>query len=141
MHLLKDTERSTVFATYDAKVRKTYRGFQADERLRTEIFVLQHLEQVECPFVPRLVEVQADELTIVVTHCGSPVEHLSAERQRSLFAELRLYGVQHGDENIRNVTYRSQDGRFCVVDFEFARLLTAAEQSLEFIERQLAQKF
>ena len=29
----------------------------------------------------------------------------------------------HDDPDIRNVTYRQSDGRFCIIDFEFATLL------------------
>ena len=43
---------------------------------------------------------------------------------RELFAELELYGVRHDDPDMRNVTYRQSDGRFCVVDFELATILT-----------------
>ena len=31
------------------------------------------------------------------------------------------------DPDIRNVTYRNSDGRFCVVDFEFATILPGFE--------------
>jgi hypothetical protein len=31
--------------------------------------------------------------------------------------------VRHDDPEMRNVTYRFSDGRFCVIDFEFAELL------------------
>ena len=45
-----------------------------------------------------------------------------------IFAELEKYGVRHDDPDIRNVTYRAQDGRFCVIDFEFATILPGFEQ-------------
>jgi hypothetical protein len=32
--------------------------------------------------------------------------------------------VKHEDAFLRNITYRIADGRFCLIDFEFARLLT-----------------
>ena len=51
------------------------------------------------------------------------MEHLDAARARELFAELETFGVRHDDPDIRNVTYRQKDGRFCVIDFEFATLL------------------
>jgi hypothetical protein len=44
-----------------------------------------------------------------------------------LFAELETYGVRHDDPDLRNVTYRQSDGRFCVIDFEFASLLPEAK--------------
>jgi hypothetical protein len=55
------------------------------------------------------------------------VEHLDPDRQRDLFAELEKYGVRHDDADIRNVTYRQSDGRFCVIDFEFATILPGFE--------------
>ena len=42
---------------------------------------------------------------------------------RELFAELETYGVRHEDRDLRNITYRNSDGRFCIIDFEFATLL------------------
>jgi PPM family protein phosphatase len=61
---------------------------------------------------------------IVTTNCGSRVEHLDAERTRELFAEIEKFGVHHDDPDIRNVTYRFADGRFCLIDFEFATILS-----------------
>jgi tRNA A-37 threonylcarbamoyl transferase component Bud32 len=37
---------------------------------------------------------------------------------------LETYGVRHDDPDVRNITYRQTDGRFCVVDFELATILT-----------------
>jgi tRNA A-37 threonylcarbamoyl transferase component Bud32 len=54
------------------------------------------------------------------------VEHLDDERLKELFAELEQYGVRHDDPEIRNVTYRQSDGRFCIIDFEFATILDEA---------------
>jgi hypothetical protein len=73
--------------------------------------------------VPRLIAETSTLPQIVTTNCGQRVEHLDAERLRSLFAELETYGVRHDDQDIRNVTYRRSDGRFCIIDFEFATLL------------------
>jgi hypothetical protein len=42
---------------------------------------------------------------------------------KELFAELETYGVRHDDAFLRNVTYRATDGRFCLIDFEFATIL------------------
>ena len=67
------------------------------------------------------------QLRIVTTNCGSRVEHLDEERTQELFAELEPYGVRHDDPDMRNVTYRQSDGRFCVIDFEFATLLPGSE--------------
>ena len=62
-------------------------------------------------------------LKIVTTNCGTRVDRVNPERQSELFAELEKYGVRHEDRNVRNITYRVSDGRFCIIDFEFATIL------------------
>ena len=123
MQQVKDTLRATVRIGYDGKVYKQFRGPNAEERFANEVKVLRHLEKRACPFVPRLVESDAEELRIVTTNCGTRVDHLDEARCRELFAELEPYGVRHDDADIRNVTYRQADGRFCLIDFEFATIL------------------
>jgi tRNA A-37 threonylcarbamoyl transferase component Bud32 len=122
MHEIKDTARALVRIGYDSRVHKTFRGPKAEERFANEVRVLQVLEARGCTFVPRLLAVEPENLKIITTNCGSRVEHLGEERRRELFAELAPFGVTHEDPDIRNVTYRSSDGRFCVIDFEFASL-------------------
>ena len=56
------------------------------------------------------------------------MEHLDAARTRELFAELEQFGVRHDDPEMRNVTYRTADGRFCVIDFELAEILPGFDQ-------------
>jgi tRNA A-37 threonylcarbamoyl transferase component Bud32 len=129
MQNVKDTLRATVRMTYDGRVIKTFRGPKARERFDTEVRVLRYLEEKECPFVPRLLEAHPEQLRIVTSSCGSRVEHLDEDRTRELFAELLKYGVRHDDPEVRNVTYRQTDGRFCLIDFEFATIL-ADEKSL-----------
>jgi tRNA A-37 threonylcarbamoyl transferase component Bud32 len=129
MNEVKDTLRAKVRIGYDGRVHKTFRGPKADERFANEVRVLRHLESHGCPFVPRLLEVHPKELKIVTTSCGSRVEHLDEERARELFAELENYGVRHDDAEIRNVTYRQSDGRFCLIDFEFSTILPGFEES------------
>jgi len=124
---VKDTLRATVRVAFDGRVEKTFRGPNAQERFDNEVRVLQFLERKKCHFVPRLLEQDRSKLRIVTTHCGTRVEHLDAERARELFAELETYGVRHDDPDIRNVTYRQSDGRFCIVDFEFAEILPDAK--------------
>jgi PPM family protein phosphatase len=68
-------------------------------------------------------EADSTKLQIITTNCGSRVEHLDEERARELFAELEPFGVRHDDPDVRNVTYRQSDGRFCVIDFELATIL------------------
>jgi tRNA A-37 threonylcarbamoyl transferase component Bud32 len=119
----KDTLRATVNLSFDGRVYKTYHGADAKERFANEVRVLRHLEARGCGFVPKLLEADSHKLRIVTTNCGSRVEHLDPKRLHELFAELKPFGVKHDDPDIRNVTYRQSDGRFCVIDFEFATLL------------------
>jgi len=127
MHDVKDTLRASVRISYDGRVIKMFRGPKAAERFATEVRVLRHLEAQGCTFVPRLLEADAEELRIATTNCGSRVEHLDEARTKELFAELEAYGVRHDDPDVRNVTYRQQDGRFCLIDFEFATILPGFE--------------
>ena len=120
---VKDTLRSTVNLTFDGRVLKQYHGPDAQTRFTNEVRVLKHLEERGCGFVPKLLEAQADKLRITTTNCGSRVEHLDEQRIQELFAELEPFGVRHEDPDKRNVTYRQSDGRFCVIDFEFATIL------------------
>ena len=128
MRDVKDTLRALVRISYDGRVFKTFRGPKAEERFANEVRVLRHLEDAGCPFVPRLIEANPEELRIVTTNCGSRVEHLDEARVRDLFAELLPYGVHHDDADKRNVTYRQSDGRFCLIDFEFATILPRFEK-------------
>lgn len=120
---VKDTLRATVNLTFDGRVIKHYHGPNARERFENEVRVLRHLEARGCGFVPRLLEVDPVQLRIITTNCGSRVEHLDAARTKELFAELEQFGVRHDDPDLRNVTYRQSDGRFCLIDFEFAAIL------------------
>ena len=125
---VKDTLRATVNLTFDGRVIKAYHGPKAQERFDNEVRVLRHLEARGCGFVPRLLEADAGQLRIITTSCGTRVEHLDAERTKELFAELEVFGVRHDDPDMRNVTYRQSDGRFCLIDFEFATILPGFEQ-------------
>ena len=120
---VKDTRRATVNLTYDGRVIKAYHGPDARTRFNNETRVLRYLETRGCSFVPRLLEADANRLRIITTSCGMRVEHLDADRAAELFAELERYGVHHEDPDIRNVTYRQANGRFCIIDFELATLL------------------
>ena len=122
---VKDTLRSTVNLTFDGRVVKAYHGPDAAGRFANEVRVLRHLDARGCTFVPRLIEADEQQLRIITTNCGSRVEHLDAERTSELFAELEKFGVRHDDPDIRNVTYRQSDGRFCLIDFELATILPA----------------
>ncbi|MGN6553030.1 MAG: serine/threonine protein phosphatase [Verrucomicrobiota bacterium] len=124
---VKDTLRATVNLTFDGRVIKVYHGPKAEERFTNEVRILRHLEAQGCNFVPRLLEADPAQLRIITTNCGSRVEHLDAERVKELFAELEPFGVRHDDPDMRNVTYRQSDGRFCLIDFEFASILPGFE--------------
>lgn len=119
----KDTASAHVRLGYDGLVHKVFKGPNARARFENEIRVLKFLQEQECPFVPRLVESDPERLYLVTTNCGRRVEHISAPKLAQLFLSLEQYGVRHDDPFVRNVTYRMQDGRFCLIDFEFATIL------------------
>ncbi len=122
---VKDTLRATVHLSFDGRVFKAYHGPKAQERFENEVRVLRHLEARKCPFVPRLLEAHPEELRIVTTNCGGRVERLDENRTKEIFGDLEQFGVRHDDPDMRNVTYRFSDGRFCLIDFEFATILPA----------------
>jgi tRNA A-37 threonylcarbamoyl transferase component Bud32 len=124
---VKDTLRATVHLSFDGRVFKTYHGPDAPQRFANEVKVLRHLAARGCGFVPKLLEADPDKLRIITTNCGSRVQHLDAARAQELFAELETYGVRHDDPDMRNLTYRFSDGRFCIIDFEFATILPGFE--------------
>ena len=127
MHDVKDTLRALVRISYDGRVFKTFRGPKAEERFANEVRVLRHLEARGCTFVPKLIEADAEQMRIVTSNCGARVDHLDDARLQEIFAELEKYGVRHDDIDKRNVTYRNSDGRFCLIDFEFATILPGQE--------------
>jgi tRNA A-37 threonylcarbamoyl transferase component Bud32 len=128
---VKDTLRATVHLSFDGRVFKAYHGPKAQERFANEVRILRYLEERNCPFVPRLLEAHPDELRIVSSNCGQRVERLDEKRRAEIFAELETFGVRHDDPDVRNVTYRFKDGRFCVIDFEFATLLSEVQKKTE----------
>ena len=120
----KNTARATVRIGYDGRVHKTFRGPLARERYEHEIRVLRYLERARCPFVPRVLETHDEELHLVTSNCGARVQQpITPDKLRQLFTDLEQYGVRHDDPYQRNVTYRSSDGRFCLIDFEVATIL------------------
>lgn len=125
---LKDTERSLVSLTFDGCVVKQYRGHLTRQRMENEIRVLEHLKRVGCPFVPRLVSCDRTAMHITVTACGVAATHVSPAKLQQLFDELREYGVEHEDAEMRNITYDARAGQFCVIDFEFARIIDQPER-------------
>ena len=124
---VKDTLRATVHLSFDGRVFKTYHGPDAHTRFANEVRVLRHLAARGCDFVPRLLGVDEKIPRIITSNCGTRVERIDEKRARELFAELEKFGVRHDDADPRNITYRFADGRFCLIDFEFATILPESE--------------
>ncbi len=129
MHEVKDTARALVRIGFDGRVHKTFRGHMARERFENEVRVLRHLAERGCDYVPKILEVVPGLLQLVTSNCGQRVDHLNPERMREIYDSLLAYGVRHQDAVLRNITYSRQEGRFCIIDFEFAQLLHAPELS------------
>ena len=123
MKEIKDTVRSRVRIAYDGSVHKTFHGTNAAERYAREVRVLRYLELKGCDFVPRVIDCDDKTLTLVTTNCGQPVQKMSDEKIKAIYAELGEFGVTHGDEFLRNITYDSRRGRFCLIDFELATII------------------
>ncbi len=126
MQEAKNTQRALVRIGFDGTVHKLFRGPNADTRFANEVRVLKYLEQRKCPFVPRLLSFNPETLEIVTSNCGARVQHLTDTKVAEIFGELEKFGVRHDDPFLRNITYRAQDGRFCVIDFEFAEIIGEA---------------
>lgn len=138
MHEAKNTARATVRIGYDGTVHKFFKAKDAEQRFENEIRVLQYLERRGCDFVPRVIDFDRQQLELVTTNCGARVQQMSDERLKSLFDELERFGVRHDDPFLRNVTYRASDGRFCVIDFEFATILDPQAADAEPMAAQFA---
>lgn len=125
MKIAKDGIRSIVRVGFDGRVFKTFRGTDADKRFANECRVLKILEERGCDYVPRLLDSDAGTLTITTTNCGAPVQSISKSKCEAIFQELKdRFGVVHDDPFDRNITYSQHKGRFCVIDFELATILT-----------------
>jgi serine/threonine protein phosphatase PrpC len=131
MHEAKNTQRALVRIGYDGRVFKEFRGPKALERFENECRVLEYLALRGCNFVPRIISTNKETLELVTTNCGALVAQLSEAKVAKIFARLRKYGVRHDDAFLRNITYRSTDGQFCVIDFEFATILEPEHTSAE----------
>lgn len=125
MEEAKNTARAVVHIGYDGRVHKYFKGPQARERYENEVRVLRFLEEHGCHFVPKIVEKDDAKLYLVTSNCGGRVDRMSEQKKEQIFAELEQYGVRHDDAEVRNITYSTQMGRFCVIDFEFATILKA----------------
>lgn len=124
---LKDSTVAKVRVGFDGRVHKWYRGPLAMERFENERRVLRFLEEQDCQFVPRILEEDEDDLYLVTSNCGGGVPGLNHEKEVEIFRDLESYGVEHGDQANRNITYDSRRGRFCVIDFEFAKIIPTGE--------------
>ena len=127
----KNTQRSLVNIGFDGRVHKIFRGPKAEERFTTEVKVLKFLERRGCEFVPRLLESDPDSLKIITSNVGKKVEIMGEEKTQEIFLQLETYGVRHEDPYLRNITYRPSDGQFCIIDFEFATILSEKESNSE----------
>ena len=127
MRDIKDTARSRVRIGFDGRVHKHFLGHFAKERFDNEVAILRYLERANCPFVPRVLESDPEELYLVTSNCGAIVDTISQGKAEALFKELEGFGVRHGDPFLRNITYSMKLGRFCLIDFEFAVRLDNGE--------------
>lgn len=123
MKIAKDGIRSIVRIGYDGRVHKTFRGTDRDKRFANEVRVLKVLEARGCDFVPRLLDSDEEELSIVTTNCGAPAPSISEEKAGEMFRQLEEeFGVVHEDPFPRNITYNDRKGRFFIIDFELAKV-------------------
>ncbi len=112
---------------YDGRVHKTFHGPTAKVRFDNEVRVLKYLAQQGCDFVPQLLDVDPDSCTMTTTNCGKIAPQISDQKMLALYTALEQYGVRHEDPFPRNITYNPWQGRFNVIDFEFATLLATGE--------------
>ena len=124
MRIAKDGIRSIVRIGYDGKVHKTFRGTDKQQRFENEIQVLKELEARGCEYVPRVISFDCETLTLVTTNCGTPVQDMPKARCEQIFGDLKNhFGIIHDDAFARNITYDQHRGRFCIIDFELARII------------------
>lgn len=119
----KNTARAFVRVGYDGRVHKFFKGPQARERYENELRVLNYLEENHCDFVPKVLSKNDAQFYLITSNCGARVDRMSEGKRKQTFAELEKFGVRHEDPELRNITYCSKHGRFCIIDFEFATIL------------------
>ncbi len=124
---MKNSGVSLVRIGFDGRVHKWFKGPLAKERFENERRALNYLEKRNCPFVPRILESDHDELYLITSNCGGRAQKLSKRKARELFDSLEEYGVRHNDRANRNITYDSRRGCFCLIDFEFSRILETGQ--------------
>ncbi len=133
----KNTGRARVVNAFDGRVIKSFNGPKAVSRFQNERRVFRHLNQLDCPFVPRLIDSNASRLSITTEFCGQSVERLSDERVQQLFDRLLEYGVRHDDPALRNVLYDSRKNEFMLIDFELAEILDLSSLIVPQVEQIL----
>ncbi len=120
---VKDTLRATVHLSFDGRVFKAYHGLDATKRFANEVRVCAispRAAAISCPACWRRMK---KNCRIITTNCGTRVEHIDEEGARDeLFTELNS-ACDMTTLILRNITYRFADGRFCLIDFEFATIL------------------
>ncbi len=141
MRILRTTGGARDVNAFEGRVIKCFKSFtgpNAAQRFQNECRVLRHLNELECPFVPRLLDSSSVLLSITTEHCGQSVEQLSEEHVQQLFDRLLEYGVRHDDPVLRNVLYDSRSNEFKLIDFESAEILEVSLSVLPRIEQSLA---
>lgn len=139
MFLMKNTQRARVVRSFSNGVSKSFLGPSKDERFRNEVRILGYLNNVGCPFVPRLLSYDAATLTIVTSYVGEAIQTITSEKLCDLFTELEDFGVRHDDPAPRNVLYDHTLGRFTIIDFEFAEIVGPSASPAERIDDVLSE--
>ncbi len=105
---------------------KTYHGpGQARARFTNEVRILRHLEargwRGSSPACSKPIP---SSFQIITTNCSIAPRGASGRGTpgRNCLPNWSTFGVRHDDADMRNVTYRQSDGRFCVIDFELAAI-------------------
>ena len=76
--------------------------------------------------MPRLLNADEAKVRIITSNRGTRVEHLDEARTKEILPNWKSSACATMIPDIRNVTYRQKDGRFCLIDFEFATILPEA---------------
>jgi tRNA A-37 threonylcarbamoyl transferase component Bud32 len=132
---LKNTKRACVRRHQNGHIRKIFTGPKKAIRFWNEVRILRHLNEQDCPFVPRLISIDKTKFAITISYAGEPVQHLSEEKRQAVFSELEKYGVRHQDQAARNILYNHKAGEFSVIDFELAEFISSSESVCEITHR------
>ena len=119
----KNTGRARVVNAFDGRVIKCFNGPNAVSRFQNECRVLRHLNELDCPFVPRLMDSNSSRLSITTAFCGHRVEQLLDTHVQKLFDRLLEYRVRHDDPALRNILFDPRSNEFMLIDFELAQIM------------------